>query len=483
MTADIVTPKKGADWRLCLMMFLEYASKGIWVPLAALFLMGAKEEGGLGFEPNDVFLIVGVATAIGAITSPIIGQIADRYFSTERVMAVLLILAGLFKITMSFQTTFTGWMIFAVCNAIVYMPTMALTNSLAMAHLSDPKKSFPIVRVWGTVGWIAVSFVFPALYLMDAYALRWLPPFFYEAGVRPVNTTGLMLHSLRFGGAISIGYAIFCAIGLPHTPPKRDAVQKLALLEAAKLMRHRSFSILIVATLLLSVVHVVQMVLAGQYLKLIGLDGAYVSPALSIGQFSELAFMALTGVLLTALGYRKVLALGALAYCLRHFIYGFSALPLEDLVLAGAALILGVLILAGFSLRAAMAVGAFAFCLLHLGAGSSDVPLGVIISAQGFHGAAFAFFVAAGFIYVNALAPEDVRHSAQTLFFLVFLGLGPFLAAVVTKVILPKDAGLDEFQLLWRALAIVAFAACLLIIVAFRDETKPAAGAEPTTEN
>ena len=118
-------------------MFLQYAVWGIWLPVLATYLQSPLVEGGLGFTSGQVGWIIGIAASAGAISAPFIaGQFADRYFSTEKFLSLLLVLGGIVKITLSFQETFNAWLMLSILYSILYMPTLSLTNSMAFAHLS-----------------------------------------------------------------------------------------------------------------------------------------------------------------------------------------------------------------------------------------------------------------------------------------------------------------------------------------------------------
>jgi len=122
--------------RLSLMMFLQYAVWGVWLPVLATYLQSPVAGGGLGFTSGQVGLIIGAAGSIGAVSAPFIaGQFADRYFSTEKFLAVLLVLGGTVKLILSFQDSFTAWLLLATLYSVLYMPTLSLTNSMAFAHL------------------------------------------------------------------------------------------------------------------------------------------------------------------------------------------------------------------------------------------------------------------------------------------------------------------------------------------------------------
>ena len=143
-------------------MFLQYAVWGVWLPVLATYLQSPSLEGGLGFTSGQVGWIIGVAASMGAIFAPFIaGQFADRYFPTEKFLALLLFFGGIVKIILSFQTSFTAWLFISVLYSILYMPTLSLTNSMAFAHLRDPDNEWPRIRVMGTLGWISASWYSP----------------------------------------------------------------------------------------------------------------------------------------------------------------------------------------------------------------------------------------------------------------------------------------------------------------------------------
>ncbi len=431
--SSIVEPRHRVDPRLYTMMFLQYAVYGLWLPIAARFLSADQAAGGLGFSDFQIGMIIAVAGAVGAISAPFIaGQIADRYVAPARCLAVLLIAGGVIKFITAYQTTFPAWLWLSIAYSILFMPTLALTNSLAMGQLPDPKRQFPRVRAVGTIAWITVAWAFPMVWLQTGLEFRWLPPFF--TGQELPDAPARMIDSVRVAGVLSVAYGLFCWFGLPSTPPNRDPQKKLAFAKAFGLIRHRSFAALVAATLVVSVIHCFYFVQMSKFLSAIGLDDAYIMPAMSLGQFSEILALALLGPILSRLGFRTVITLGAFCYFLKYAFFGTTELPLE-----------------------------------------------AIVAAQFIHGFSFAFFFAAGFIYVDRIAPPDTRYSAQTVFMLVILGIGPLVAGPLngwlSQWCTPAGGTLD-YSLFWYTAAGAGLAATALVAAMFRDETATATGNE-----
>ena len=183
--------------RLSAMMFLQYAAWGAWLPFLWSFLSGHR-----GMEPGQITDMF-AAGAVGAIIGPFVaGQVADRYFSTERFLAFShLIGAGLIWQLASIDS-YNGFLIFSLLYGMVYAPTLSLTNSLAFHHLEDKDRDFGKVRLWGTFGWIAVG-------LAMGQWLATLPVDQVIAG---------KADAFRLSAIISAVMGVFC-FTLPHTPP------------------------------------------------------------------------------------------------------------------------------------------------------------------------------------------------------------------------------------------------------------------------
>ena len=185
------------------MMFLQYALWGAWLPVTARYLSASISEGGLGFTGSQIGMILGLAGSIGAIAAPFIaGQIADRYFSTERILSFLVISGGMVKWYTALQTDYQSWLVLSILYSVLYMPTLALSNSITFAHISDQENDFPKIRVWGTLGWIAASWAFPMIWLQTDLQFQIMPPFF--VGTEVPQVTSRLADALKFSGLISI---------------------------------------------------------------------------------------------------------------------------------------------------------------------------------------------------------------------------------------------------------------------------------------
>ena len=411
--------------RLGVMMFLQYALWGAWLPVTARYLSATISEGGLGFTGSEIGMILGLAGSIGAIAAPFIaGQIADRYFSTERVLAILVTAGGAVKWITAYQTEYGAWLILSILYSVLYMPTLALSNSITFSHIDDQENNFPKIRVWGTIGWIVASWVFPMIWLQQNLHFQWMPPFI--VGSEVANVTSRLADALKFSGLISLSYGAFCFL-LPHTPPKRNAVEKLAFKKAFELFKEASFTILVVASLAVSIIHQMYFLQTGPFLSHIGILDSQIGPAMTIGQFAEIITMAYLGFFLKRLGFHKVISIGIAAYCVRYAIFG-----------------------------------------------TESFPVWVMVISQAFHGFCYAFFFAAAYIYVDKIADEDVRHSAQTVFGIIILGGGPVIGGWLSGYLqnVYTVNGIFDYSAFWYILSMIGLATALFFYFLFQNQLK-----------
>ena len=404
-------------------MFLQYALWGAWLPLTARYLSASVAEGGLGFTGSQIGMTLGLAGSIGAVMAPFIaGQIADRYFSTERILAFLVTAGGVVKWITSYQTEYSAWLVLSIIYSVLYMPTLALSNSITFSHIDDQENDFPKIRIWGTIGWIVASWVFPMIWLQTNLNFQWMPPFIVGAEVS--NVTSRLADALKFSGLISITYGAFCFL-LPHTPPKKDAIEKLAFKKAFKLFRFSSFTTLVIASLAVSVIHQIYFLQTGPFLSHLGILDSQIGPAMTIGQFAEILTMAYLGFFLKRLGFKKVITIGVAAYFMRYAIFG-----------------------------------------------TESFPVWVIVASQAFHGFCYAFFFAAAFIYVDKLADEDVRHSAQTVFGIIILGGGPVIGGWLSGYLqnIYTVENIFNYSNFWYTVSAIGLATMVFFYAFFREQ-------------
>ena len=416
---------KSKSTRLSGMMFLQYAIWGAWLPVTARYLSATIEEGGLGFSGSQIGMILGLAGSIGAIASPFIaGQIADRYFNTEKVLAFLVIAGGTIKWITALQTGYMEWLILSIIYSVLYMPTLALSNSITFSHINNQENDFPRIRVWGTIGWIASSWLFPMIWLQTNLEFQILPPF--VVGNEVLNVTGRLADALKFSGIISIVYGMYCFL-LPQTPPKKDAIENLAFKKAFQLFRLPSFSILVISSLLVSIIHQIYFLQAGPFLSHIGILDSQIGPAMTIGQFAEIITMAYLGIFLKRLGFHRLITVGILAYALRYAIFGTTFLPVW-----------------------------------------------LIVLSQGLHGFCYAFFFAASYIYVDKISDHDVKHSAQTVFGIIILGGGPVIGGWLSGFLQSNytTGGVFDFSIFWYTLSVIGLTTALIFFFLFEEELK-----------
>jgi nucleoside transporter len=289
--------------RLSLMMFLQFFIWGSWFVTIGVYL-----RQGINFEAG-----IGTAYSVGplaAIIAPIfLGLVADRFFPTQVVVGVLHLVGAalMLLVPWSIERELAGssgmffWVLFAYM--LCYMPTLGLTNTLAMRNIQNSEKQFPVIRVFGTIGWIAAGFLVGTILKADSTAL-------------PLQVAA--------GASLVLGvYSFF----LPHTPPigkgeKMSVTQALGL-EAVGMLKDRSFMIFALASLLICIPLQAYYAYAATFIT----DAGFASAAGTMfwGQISEIFFMLIIPLLFARLGVKWMLAIGMACWALRYTLFAMGA--------------------------------------------------------------------------------------------------------------------------------------------------------------
>lgn len=350
--------------QLAAMMFVEFAIWGSW----AVFI--SKHMLNLGFNQEQIGYVY-LTTAIGAMLSPLIaGWVADRFMPNQLFTGMVhLVGAGVLVIAWQ-QATFPGLFTWMLVYSVLYMPTIALTNAIAFHHMRDSKQ-FGAVRVWGTIGWIAINFAFSE-YL--GYWERVSP------GVSHIGDC------LALAAILSALMGAYC-FTLPNTPPSRAARNPYAFLEAIRLTANRNFAVLLAISFVVAIELPFYYNLTYNFLTDaktgVGLAESTAGKATVLGQVAEVALMLLLAPAIRRLGMRTTIVLGILAWPLRYAIFAIGQ------------------------------------------------PAWLVIAAQCLHGICYAFFFVAGMIAVERLSRRDIRASAQGLIVFATNGVGMLIGSLL----------------------------------------------------
>ncbi|MGC8643730.1 MAG: MFS transporter, partial [Isosphaeraceae bacterium] len=294
--------------KLSVMMFLEYAIWSVW----ALMLVPHLAE--LKLSESSIGLIMACG-GIGSILGPfIMGQLADRYFATEHVLAFCHLAGGVLLIAAAQFTTFWPIFLLMLVYCSLYFPTVGLTNSITFRALGDEHASlFAPIRLWGTIGWLLATNAV-GLYLgLSSAKTPFLKPFFDLVG-EPSK-----FEVLRIPGLISLVFGLYCFV-LPHTPPtpapatETVGPKKSAFIESLELMKDRSFAVLILVCGCFGFALYYYFQCEGRFLPAVGSDSNKVGIQMTLGQIGEMTSMALVPFFIARLGMKRTMALGGLAY-------------------------------------------------------------------------------------------------------------------------------------------------------------------------
>lgn len=362
----------GLNVRLSAMMFLQFAIWGAWLPFLWSFLNEHRNMDG------DQIGYMFAAGAVGAIIGPFIaGQVADRYFATEKFLGMSHLIGAVLIWQLASIESFSGFLAFSLIYGLVYSPTLALTNSLAFHHIPDRDRDFGKVRLWGTFGWIVVGIAMG----------HWL-----AFAHTPEEAIGDAAHLAQVAGkadAFKLSAVLGALMGiycftLPNTPPSKSG-EKNATLEALGEVRYQPLLTLFLLAIPVSCIHQFYFVhtegflhkkleVPGFFTTIFGVGGG---GFMTIGQMVEVLVLGAIPLVAKRVTRKALLAVGLVAYALRMALFAYAQG-------SGFALLFGVAL----------------------------------------HGLCFGCFIFVAFMIVDEETTADVRASAQNLFNLVIIGIG-----------------------------------------------------------
>jgi len=399
-------------FKLSAMMFLEFFIWGAWFVTLGTFLGNNLKA--TGAETGAVFS----TQSWGAIIAPfIVGLIADRYFNAERILGVLHIIGALLMYQMYNATDVSVFYPYVLGYMILFMPTLALVNSVSFNQMKDPEKEFSSIRIFGTLGWIAAG-------LLISYFFHW--------DSKESTEAGLLKNTFLMAGIVSLVLGLFSFI-LPKTPPKISSDEKITIsdvlgLDALKLLKDRNFLIFFISSILICIPLAFYYQNANPFLSNIGMDNP--TGKMTIGQASEVLFLLFIPVFFKRFGFKMTILVGMLAWAVRYALFAYGN------------------------------AGELSFMLI----------LGIAL-----HGVCYDFFFVSGQIYTNSKAGERFKSSAQGLITLATYGVGMLIGFAVAGKISDAYKAVDgtmDWKMIWIIPAGIALVVFLLFALIFNDKTK-----------
>ncbi len=393
--------------RLSIMMFLQFFIWGGWFVTLGTFL--ANNLNASGGQIGMAFS----TQSWGAIIAPfIIGLIADRYFNAERILGVLHLLGAGLMYGLYIASDFSTFYPLVLMYMILYMPTLALVNSVSFRQMSDPGQEFAKIRVWGSIGWIMAGLGISYLFAWDS-----------SQGI----ADGMLRNTFLMCAIASLALGLY-SFSLPATPPKANGpvgLKEVLGLDALALLKDRNYAIFFIASILICIPLAFYYQNANPFLAEIGV--ANPTGKMTLGQVSEVLFMLLLPVFIHRFGIKKTLLIGMLAWALRYALFAF---------------------------------------------GNADEMVWMLLIGIALHGVCYDFFFVTGQIYTDARAGEKFKSSAQGMITLATYGVGMLIGFWVAGQITDHFStnGVHDWQGIWIFPAIFAIAVLALFFLTFKNE-------------
>lgn len=403
------TSNSGITTRLSVMMFLQFFIWGGWFVTLGTFL-------GNNINATDGQIAQAFSTqSWGAIIAPfIIGLIADRYFNAEKILGLLHLAGAVLMYLMAETTEFEVFYPYVLGYMVLYMPTLALVNSVAFRTMTDPSKQFSRIRVWGTIGWVLAGLVISFVFSWDS---------------QEAIAEGMLKNTFLMTAIASAILGVF-SFTLPKTPPRVEKGEKITLkeilgLDALKLLTNKNFAVFFFSSVLICIPLAFYYQNANPFLAEIGVSNP--TGKMTIGQISEVLFMLLLPIFLKKYGIKKTLLFGMLAWALRYVLFAF---------------------------------------------GNSDELVFMLITGIALHGICYDFFFVSGQIYTDSKAGEKFKSSAQGLITLATYGVGMLIgfwvAGQISEFYTVGDV--HEWKNIWLLPAGFAVLVFLIFAATFKNE-------------
>ena len=397
-------------FKLSAMMFLEFFIWGAWFVTLGTFLNSNLQAS--GSQTAAAFS----TQSFGAIIAPfIIGLIADRYFNAEKILGILHLIGAILMYLMYQSTDFAGFYPYVLGYMIMYMPTLALVNSVSFNQMKDPEKEFSTIRVWGTIGWIVAGLLISFIFHWDSAEGR---------------SEGLLKNTFLMASIGSLVLGLFSFV-LPATPPKVDKNEKVSVsdvlgLEALGLLKSKNFLVFFISSILICIPLAFYYQNANPFLSSIGLENP--TGKMTIGQISEVLFMLLLPVFFKRFGVKMTILVGMLAWVVRYALFAY---------------------------------------------GNADEGTFMLLIGIALHGICYDFFFVSGQIYTNSKAGDKFKSAAQGLITLATYGVGMLIgfwvAGLVTDAYKISETE-TNWQSVWLIPAGIAAVVTIIFLVFFNDK-------------
>ncbi|MGZ8554661.1 MAG: nucleoside permease [Chitinophagaceae bacterium] len=399
--------------QLSLMMFLEFFIWGGWFVTLGTFL--GNNLNATGAQSANVFS----TQSWGAIIAPfVIGLIADRYINAEKILGALHIIGAVLMYQLSNAESIGVFYPYVLVYMILYMPTIALVNSVSFNQMKDPEKEFSNIRVFGTIGWIVAG-------LLISFLFHW--------DTEENTSKGLLKNTFLMSAIASLVLGIF-SFTLPKTPPSKRGNEKVSLkeiigLDALKLLKDKNFAVFFISSILICIPLAFYYQNTHAFLSNIGVTNP--TGKMTIGQISEVLFLLLLPLFFKKYGFKKTILVGMLAWAVRYLLFAFGD------------------------------AGDLSFMLI----------IGIAL-----HGICYDFFFVSGYIYTNSKAGEKYKSAAQGLITLATYGVGMLIgfeiAGMITDYYKVSEKVFD-YKMIWIIPSIIAAVVFVLFTAFFKDEKKP----------